>query len=132
MHRGVGLGGLSMPSGWCTLWMPIYFKPWGIKEYSVSYKVQIELLMASDATVVIHRGGFLHVLFESFSEGPSGLSYIFLITCKFSTLEPVDGPTFVFHRVLILRGDQDVFNGYIALEVGLYAILTVDLLDAFT
>ena len=42
--------------------------------------------VASDASVVMFRGGFLQVLFESFSKGPRGLSYVFLITCKFSTL----------------------------------------------
>ena len=31
MHGRVGLGGLSMPNGWCILHMPIYFKPWSIK-----------------------------------------------------------------------------------------------------
>ena len=71
------------------------------------------------------------MLLESFSKGPRGLSYVFLITCKFSTLDPVDGPTVVLHGVLILRGDQDVLDGSIVLEMGLYAILTADLLDAF-
>ena len=28
MHSGVWLGGLSMPKGWCTLCMSIYFQPW--------------------------------------------------------------------------------------------------------
>ena len=40
---GVGLSGLGMPNGWCTLCIPIYFKSWGIKKYSVPYMVQIEL-----------------------------------------------------------------------------------------
>ena len=146
MHGGVGLGGLSIPNGLCSLCMSIYFKPWGIKKYPVPYIVQIELTyisikcgivnfyvdgflnssgnamvlppyylkvvlcgsVASDATVVMYRGGFLQVFSESFSKGPKGLSYIFLIICQFSTLEPVDGPTFVFHWVLILRGNLDV------------------------
>ena len=43
MHGGVWLGGLRMPNGWHTLCMPIYFKAWGIKKYSVPYMVQIEL-----------------------------------------------------------------------------------------
>ena len=88
--------------------------------------------VASDATVVMYRGQFLQVFFESLSKGPSCLSYIFIIPCKFSTLKPVGGPTFVFHGVPILRGNQDVCNGFIALGVGLYAILAADLLDAFT
>ena len=35
-------------------------------------------------------------------KGPRGLPYIFLITCKVPTLEPVDGPTFIFHGFLSL------------------------------
>ena len=153
MYGGVGFGGLSMLNGWCSLWMPIYFKPWGIEKYSVPYMVQIELTyisikcgivnpyvhgflnifgnamvlppyylevvlcgcVESDATLVIYRGGFLQVLLESFSKGPRGLSIIFLITHKFSTLQPVDGSTFVSLSVLILRGNQDVFNDFIVL-----------------
>ena len=64
--------------------------------------------VGSDITVVVYRGGFLQVFFDSFSIGPGDLSYTFLITCKFSTLEPIDGQTFVFHGVFILRGNQDV------------------------
>ena len=45
-------------------------------------------------------------------------------------MEPVDGPTFVFHWVLVL-GNQGGFNGAITFEVGLYAIPTTDLFDAF-
>ena len=72
------------------------------------------------------------MFFESFSKGPRGLSYVFLITCKVPTLEPVDGLTFVFHGVLILGGNQEVFHGAVTLQVGLYAIPTTDLFDAFT
>ena len=39
MHWGVRLGGLVMPNGWGTLYIPIYFKPWGIKKYSIPYMV---------------------------------------------------------------------------------------------
>ena len=66
--------------------------------------------MASSATVVVYRGGFLWVLLKSSSKGPRCLYYIFLITCKVSTLELVDGLTFVFHGVLILGGNQDVIK----------------------
>ena len=72
------------------------------------------------------------MVFESFSKGPRDLSYEFLITCKVPTLEPVDGLSFVFRGVLILWGSQEVFNCAVTLEVGLYAILTADLLNAFT
>ena len=71
------------------------------------------------------------MVFESFSKGPRGLSYVFLITCKVPTLEPIDGPTFVFHGVLILGRNQEVFIGAATLEVGLYAILTADFFYAF-
>ena len=71
------------------------------------------------------------MFFESFSEGPRGFSYTFLITCKVPTLEPIDGPTFVFYGVLILGENQEVFNGAVTLDFGLYAILTTDLFDAF-
>ena len=70
--------------------------------------------------------------FDSFLKGPRGLSYVFLITSKVPTLEPVDGPNFVFHGLLIPRGNQEVFNGAITLEVGPYVILTTDLFNAFT
>ena len=70
------------------------------------------------------------MLFESFSKGPSGLSYIFLIKCKVPTLEPVDDLTFVFHGFLVLRVNQEVFNCAITFEVGLYAMPTTYLFDA--
>ena len=72
------------------------------------------------------------MFFETYSKGPGGLTFIFLITHNFPTLEPIDGLTFVFHGVLVLGGNQDVFDGTITLEVGLNAILAGDLLDAFT
>ena len=37
MHGDDKLGGLGMSNGWDTLHMPIYFKPWGIKKYSIPY-----------------------------------------------------------------------------------------------
>ena len=37
IHGGVRLGELGMPYEWCTLHMPIYFKPWCIKKYSIPY-----------------------------------------------------------------------------------------------
>ena len=37
-------------------------------------------------------------------------------------------PTSVCHGVLVLWGDQEVFNGAIAFEMGLYTIPTADLL----
>ena len=74
------------------------------------YYLQVVLCgcISDDATVAMYRAGFLQVLFECSSRGHRGFSYLFLITCKFSTLEPVDGTTFVFHGIIIFRGNQDV------------------------
>ena len=49
-----------------------------------------------------------------------------------TTLVPIDGTTLADHRVFILGGDQEVLDGSATFEVGLDAISTTDLLDAFT
>ena len=69
--------------------------------------------MACIVTMVMYRGWFLKVFFESFSKGPRGLPYVFLITCKVPTLKPVDGPTFIFYGFIVLGGNQEVFNGVV-------------------
>ena len=56
--------------------------------------------------MIVCRGKFPYMLFESFSKGPRGFPYVIIITCKVPTLELVDGPTFVSHGVLVLGGDQ--------------------------
>ena len=40
-------------------------------------------------------------------------------------------PHFCFHGVLVFGGKQEVFNGAVTFEVGLYAIPTTDPFDAF-
>ena len=45
---------------------------------------------------------------------------------------PVDDTTLVDHRVFVLGGDQEAFNGSATFEVGLDAIPTTDLFAAFT
>ena len=45
---------------------------------------------------------------------------------------PIDGTTLVDHRVFVLGGDQEVFDGPATFEVGLNAIPTTDLFDTFT
>ena len=62
--------------------------------------------MACVIAVMMYRGGFLMVLFESFSKVPRGFPYVFIITGKVSALEPVYGPAFVDHGVFVLWGDQ--------------------------
>ena len=44
----------------------------------------------------------------------------------------VYGTTLVDHRVFVLGGDQEVLDGATTFEVGLNAISTTDLFDAFT
>ena len=45
---------------------------------------------------------------------------------------PVDGTTMVDHWVLVLGGDQEVFDGSATFEVSLDAISATDLFDTFT
>ena len=87
--------------------------------------------MACVIPVMMYRGGLLKVLFESFTKGPRGFPYVFIITGKVTTLESVYGPTFVNHGVFVLEGDQKVFDDAITFEVGLYTIPPSDLFNAF-
>ena len=94
-------------------------------------KVMLTGRMVCVVTMMMYRGGILQVLFESFSKGPRCFPYVFIITGKVTTLEPVYGPTFVDHGVFVLGGDQQVFDGAITFEVGLYAIPPTDPFNAF-
>ena len=73
-----------------------------------SYYLEVMLSgrMACVIAVIMYRGGFLQVLFESFSKSPRGFPYVFIITGKVTTQEPVYGPIFVDHGVFVLGGDQ--------------------------
>ena len=62
--------------------------------------------MACVIAVMMYRREFLKVLFESFSKGPRGFPYVFIITGKVTALEPVYGHTFVDFGVFVLGGDQ--------------------------
>ena len=77
------------------------------------------------------RGG-LQVLFVSFTKGPGGFPYVFIITALLPTVIPVYGTTLVDHRVFVLGGDQKVFDGSATFEVSLDAISTTDFFDTFT
>ena len=72
------------------------------------------------------------MLFVSFTKGPGGFPYVFIITCEVPTLIPVDGITLGDHRVFVLRGDQEVFDGAATFEVSLDPIPPTDLFDTFT
>ena len=87
--------------------------------------------MACVVATMMYREWFLQMLFESFSKGPGGFAYVFIITGKFTKLEPVYGPTFVVHGVFVLGWDQQVFDGTVTFEVGLYTIPPTDHFDTF-
>ena len=72
------------------------------------------------------------MLLLSFTKGPGGFPYIFIITCEVPTLIPVDGITLEDHGVFFLRGDQEVFDGASTFEVSLDHIPSTDLFDTFT
>ena len=59
------------------------------------------------------------MFFVSFTKGPVGFPYVFIITCEVPTLIPVDGITLGDHRVFVLRGDQEVFDVAATFEVSL-------------
>ena len=88
--------------------------------------------VACKAAMMMNGGGVFQVLFEPFSKSPGGFPYVFIITGKVTTLEPVYGPTFADHGVFVLGGRPVGFHGTTTFEVGLYAILPTDILDIFT
>ena len=56
--------------------------------------------------MMMNGGGVLQVLFKPFSKSPESFPYVFIITGKVTTLEPVYGPTFADQWVFVLGGDQ--------------------------
>ena len=45
------------------------------------------------------------MFFVSFTKGPGGFPYVFIITRVVTTLEPINGPTLVDHKVFVLGED---------------------------
>ena len=88
--------------------------------------------VTSGVKMVKYGGRGLLVFLEPLTKGSSGLSYIFLITLHPTTFVTVDEPTFLHHRIYVLWGHQEVFNGYTSFEVDLYPIVTASLLYTFT
>ena len=72
------------------------------------------------------------MFFVSFTKGPGGFPYVFIITGEVPTLIPVYGITLRDHGVFVLGGDQEVLDGAATFEVSLDAIPTTDLFDTFT
>ena len=72
------------------------------------------------------------MLFVSFTKGPGGFPYVFIITGKVPIPIPIDGITLGDHGVFVLMGYQVVFDGAATFEVSLDTIPTTDLFDTFT
>ena len=72
------------------------------------------------------------MVFVSFTKGPGGFPYVFIITGKVPTLIPIDGITLGDHEVFVLGGDQEVLDGTATFEVSLDPIPATDLSDTFT
>ena len=69
-------------------------------------KVILASRMACIIALMMYGKGILQVLFESFSKSPRGFPYVFIITGKVTTLEPIYGPSFANHGVFDFGGDQ--------------------------
>ena len=82
--------------------------------------------------VMMNGWGILQVLFASFTKGPGGFPYVFIITGKVPTLILIDGITLGDHRVFVLGGDQEILDGAATFEVSLDPIPTTYLFDTFT
>ena len=72
------------------------------------------------------------MLFVSFTQGPGGFPYVFIITCEVPTLIPIDVITLGDHMIFVLRGHQMVYDGAATFEVSLDTIPTTDPFDTFT
>ena len=72
-----------------------------------SYYLEVVLCggMACIVTMVMYRDGSFRCSLNLSPKVPA-LSYVFLITFKVPTLEPVDVPTFIFHGFLVLGGTR--------------------------
>ena len=68
----------------------------------------------------------------TFHQRSRGLSYIFLITVHPATFVTLDDPTLLHHRILVLGGHQEVFDGGTSSKIYLYTIVAALFLDSFT
>ena len=82
--------------------------------------------------MMMNGWGVLQVLFVSFTKGPGGFPYVFIITGEVPTLIPIDGITLGGNGVFVLRGDQEVLDCAATFEVSLDTIPSTDLFDVFT
>ena len=89
------------------------------KWYPSPYYFEVVLVNGVIGLVIVMMNGWgVHqVLFVSFTKGPGGFPYVFIITGEVPTLIPVDGITLEDHRVFVLRGDQEILDGAATFEV---------------
>ena len=88
--------------------------------------------MTSGVKVIKYGGGGLLVFLESLIKGSWGLSYIFLITLHSATFITVDDPTLLHHRMFVLWGHQEVFDGSTSFKVYLNPIVAAFCLNTLT
>ena len=72
------------------------------------------------------------MLLVSFTKVPRSFPSVFIITGGIITLVPVNGIALTEHRVFVLGGNLETLDGAANFEVGLNAISTTYLFDAFT
>ena len=73
---------------------------------SLYYLEDMLTRVACIIAMMTYSRGFLKMLLESFSKGPRGFPYVFIIAGTVTTLEPVYGTTFVDQGIFVLGGDQ--------------------------
>ena len=88
-------------------------------------KVIVTGRMAYVVVMMMYLGGMLQVLFESFSKGPGGFPYVFIITGKVTTLELL-----LTMGSFFWGGDQHILDDATTFEVSLHAIPLTDLFNA--
>ena len=88
--------------------------------------------MTCDVTVVMNWGGGFQMFFKPLSKCPSCLSYVLLITFQPVTFESVDYATLFCYVVFVFRCHQFIFYGLSTLEMYLYAISFIYVLDTLT
>ena len=69
---------------------------------------------------------------EPLSKCSGGFSYIFFIALHSTTFVTVDDPTLLQHRIFVLGGHQEVFDGCASFEIDLYPIVVTFLLHTLT
>ena len=89
-------------------------------------------VVTSGVKVVKYGRWGLLVFLEPLTKSSWGLSYVFHISLHPATFVTVDDPTLLQHRILVLWGHQEVFDGYTSFKVDLNPIVAAFLLNTLT